>query len=157
MASDGRVAHRERLHLVCKASPDDARETELPLRMLFVGDFGGREDRPLEDRVPVRVDRETFDKVLVAHAPRLDITASTPEPGSRAVRAALVFRSLADFGPDAIAEQVPDARRLLAVRSALTALRTTRDVAAFRAALGAVVEDGQVRDRLLASLGLAGT
>jgi type VI secretion system protein ImpB len=145
----------ERLRIVCKASPDDPRETELPLRMLFVGDFKGRDERPLHERIPVRVDRDNLDRVLAAHAPQLDITVSTDSPGARAIRAPLVFHRLADFGPDAVAEQIPDVQRLLRLRDALTTLKMTRDVDAFRAALAASVEDAAARDRLLEALGLA--
>ncbi|HEY1698014.1 MAG TPA: type VI secretion system contractile sheath small subunit [Polyangiaceae bacterium] len=141
-----------RLRIVCKPSGDEA-EIELPLRMLFVGDFMGRDDRPVEDRVPVRVDRDSLGKVLAAHAPRLDLTVTSAE--GRAVRAPLVFRSLADFGPDAIAEQIPETARLLAVRDALTRLKEGGDVAAFRKTLDELLEDPAARARLLSSLGLA--
>jgi type VI secretion system protein ImpB len=74
----------------------------------------------------------------------------------RTLRAPLVFRSLTDFGPDAIAEQIPETRRLLAVRDALTTLKERGDLAAFRGALGELVEDPAARARLLSTLGLEG-
>jgi type VI secretion system protein ImpB len=141
-----------RLRIVCKPSDDEA-EIELPLRMLFVGDFMGQDERPVEDRVPVRIDRVTFEKVLTAHAPSLDLTVTSAE--ARTVRARLVFRSLADFGPDAIAEQIPETRRLLAVRDALTTLKESGDVAVFRKTLDDLLEDPVARTRLLSTLGLA--
>ena len=141
-----------RLRIVCKPSEDEA-EIELPLRMLFVGDFMGHDERPVEDRVPVRIDRDTFGKVLAAHAPSLDLTVTSAE--ARTVRAPLVFRSLTDFGPDAIAEQIPETRRLLAVRDALTTLKESGDVAAFRRTVGELLVDPAARARLLSTLGLA--
>jgi type VI secretion system protein ImpB len=139
-----------RLRIVCKPSEEQG-EIELPLRMLFVGDFKGQDDRPLEDRVPVRVDRDSFGKVLAAHSPRLDLTVSA---GERTVRAPLTFRALSDFEPDAIAEQVPETRRLLALRDALSTLKATGDVDAFRASLSELVEEPSERARLLSNLGL---
>ncbi len=100
----------ERMNVVYKSADD--KELELPLRMLFVGDYMGRDDRATEDRIPIRVDRDSFTKVLAAHGPRLDliVSSSEAEDGS-AIRASLVFRSLQDFGPDAIAEQIPEVSR----------------------------------------------
>ncbi|MGH7293816.1 MAG: type VI secretion system contractile sheath small subunit, partial [Polyangiaceae bacterium] len=109
---------------------------------------------PLEERLPVRFDRDTFGKVLAAHAPRLDVTVTSAD--AHTVRATLGFRSLADFGPDAIAEQIPEVQRLLSVRDALTDLKSTGDVGAFRAALGALSLGPAEHARLLASLGLEG-
>lgn len=141
MASEGR------LRIVCKPSEEQG-ELELPLRLLFVGNFAGEDRRPLEDRVPVRVTRDSFPSVLAAHAPHLDLTVA-------GVRAQLAFRSLADFGPDSVAAQIPEVRGKLALRDALTALKETGDVEAFRASLPALLPDPGARARLLADLGLA--
>lgn len=135
-----------RLRIVCKASEDEG-ELELPLRMLFVGDFMGQDDRPSEDRVPVRIERDSFDKVLAAHSPRLDLTVA-------GVQAKLVFRSLADFGPDSVAEQIPEVRRMLALRDALTRLKVTGDIETFRSRLPELLEDKTERERLLSRLGM---
>jgi type VI secretion system protein ImpB len=152
---NGTALPGERLHLVCKTS--DEAEIELPLRMLFVGDYMGRDERPVEDRVPVRIHRDNFAKVLGAHAPGLEIVVTSARAGNRAVRASLTFRQLSDFGPDAIAQQIPETNRLLAVRDALTALKSTGDVAAFRVRLDELLrEDPPTRARLLAALGLGG-
>jgi type VI secretion system protein ImpB len=144
-----RDAPPERLNIVCKPSPDEA-EVELPLRMLFVGNFMGRDERPMEERRPVRVDRDNFDKVLAAHAPRLDLVAATGEEG---IRVSLKFQSLSDFGPDAIAEQVPEVARLLSVRAALTQLKEDRDGAAFRRRIEELL-GARAAARLLSDLGL---
>jgi len=146
---------RQRLNLVCK-SADDPTEIELPLRMLFVGDFMGRDKRPVEERTPVRIDKDSFGKVLAAHGPGLDlvVTSAAAPAGTSAVRASLTFRQLSDFGPDSIAQQIPEVNRLLAVRDALTALKSTGDVAAFVGRLQEALEDAPARTRLLSSLGL---
>jgi type VI secretion system protein ImpB len=146
---------RERMHIVCKTAQDET-ETELPLRMLFVGDYLGRDDRALEDRVPIGLDRDTFAKVLAAHAPRLDIvvTSAAASEEESALRVSLTFRRLSDFGPGGVAGQIPQTNRLLAVRDALTALKTTGDVETFRRRIEELLVDAPARARLLASLGL---
>jgi type VI secretion system protein ImpB len=143
---DEEVAPQGRLRIVCKPSEEEG-ELELPLRMLFVGNFMGQDDRPMEERVPARVSRDSFSRLLAAHGPHLDLTVA-------GVRAKLVFRSLADFGPDSVAEQVPELRRMLALRDAMTALKSTGDVEAFRERLPELVPDVDARDRLLRELGL---
>ena len=126
-----------RLHVVYKDA-DDGREIELPV----------------EDRVPVRIDRDNFPKVLAAHAPRLDLVVSGEGlDGASAVRASLAFRQLSDFAPDGIAQQIPEVTRMLAVRNALTELKSTGDVAALRARLETMLDE-PARARLLAALGL---
>jgi type VI secretion system protein ImpB len=141
-----------RLRIVCKRSEDET-EIELPLRMLFVGDFMGQDTRSVENRIAVRVERDTFARVLETHAPRLDLTVTTSE--ERTVRAALVFRSLEDFGPDGIGGQIPEVLQLLAVRDALTTLKSTGDVAVFRETLDQALLEPATRARILSSLGLA--
>jgi type VI secretion system protein ImpB len=143
---DENAQNHGRLRIVCKPSEDQG-EMELPLRLLFVGNFMGQDDRPVEDRVPVRISRDSFSNVLAAHGPRLDLTVA-------GVRAQLVFRSLADFGPDSVAEQVPETARLLKLRDALSRLKATGDVEAFRLLLPELVEDPAARARLVADLGL---
>jgi type VI secretion system protein ImpB len=144
----------ERLNIVCK-SADDA-EIELPLRMLFVGDYMGRDDRPSENRVPIRIDKDNFARVLAAHGPTLDlvVTPTHAPPDTSAVRASLTFHSLSDFGPDSIAQQIPDVSRLLAVRDALTALKNTGDLASFHQRLEEVLDDAHACSSLLSALGL---
>jgi type VI secretion system protein ImpB len=144
---------RDRLNIVYRSA--DEKEFELPLRMLFVGDFMGRDERPIEDRVPIRVDKDTFARVLAAHAPRLDLlVASARTEDGTAVRASLTFRRLADFAPDAIAAQIPEVSRLLSLRDALSELKNAGDVTAFRAQLESLISDAAARERLLLALGL---
>jgi type VI secretion system protein ImpB len=140
------VAPHGRLRIVCKPSEDEG-EMELPLRLLFVGNFMGEDSRPVDERVPVRVTRDSFSSVLAAHSPRLDLLAG-------GVRAQLVFRSLSDFGPDSVAEQIPELGRKLKLRDALTKLKATRDVEELRARLPELVEDAAARKRLLSELGI---
>ncbi len=135
-----------RLRIVCKPSEEQG-ELELPLRLLFVGNFMGEDTRPLEDRMPVRVSRDSLPGVLAAHAPHLDLTVA-------GVRAQLAFKTLADFGPDAVAAQIPELRRKLALRDALTALKASGDVEAFRASLPGLLPEPAARAQLLADLGL---
>jgi type VI secretion system protein ImpB len=145
----------ERMNIVCKAA-DDETAIELPLRLLFMGDYVGRDERPIDQRTPVRLDKDNFAKVMAAHRPRLDLVVSTApvaEKGS-ALSVSLAFRAIHDFAPDSVAEQIPEVRQLLAVRDALTALKHTGDVATFRARVEQLLEDAPEREHLLSRVGL---
>jgi type VI secretion system protein ImpC len=72
-----------------------------PMRLLLLGDFGGRIQRaPLASRRPLRVDIDNFDEVMRRIAPRLIL-----EIGSAPVD--LEMQSLADFHPDRLCEKGP--------------------------------------------------
>jgi len=61
MAKEGSVAPQERVNITYKSSVGDAQEeVELPLKMLFIGDYTGRaDDTPLEERKPITSTRRT--------------------------------------------------------------------------------------------------
>jgi hypothetical protein len=58
MSKEGSVAPQERVNITYKSAVGDAKEeTELPLKILAIGDYTGRRDeRPVEDRKPINVD-----------------------------------------------------------------------------------------------------
>ena len=62
MAREGTVAPRERVNIVYRPALGDAQEQiELPLKLLIMGDFTGKEDdRMLEDRETVEIDKDNF-------------------------------------------------------------------------------------------------
>src|ERR1700722_18579298 len=150
MAKEGSVAPQERVNITYKPSTGNAQEeVELPLKMLFIGDYTGRADpRPLEERKPINVDKDNFQQVLAEQ--NLGVTMQVPdmlsgEKGSE-LPVTLRFKKLSDFGPDAVAEQVPELKTLLEVRAALTALKgPLGNVPAFRKKMAALLADGASR------------
>lgn len=83
---------------------------ELPFKLLVVGDFTQRDDpRPLEDRKPINVDRDNFDKVMSEHKLALSFTAEgkPAKVAGEAGGVTLLFRRLADMEAGAIAQQAP--------------------------------------------------
>ena len=65
---DGSVAPKERVNITYKPATGGAQEdVELPLKILMLGDFTGRaDDRSVEERKPINVDKDNFDKVMAA-------------------------------------------------------------------------------------------
>ncbi|MQT71809.1 type VI secretion system contractile sheath small subunit, partial [Pseudomonas sp. FSL R10-0071] len=62
----GSVAPKERINIkYIPATGDQQAEVELPLKLLITGDFKGHgEESALEDRQPVRIDKDNFNDVL---------------------------------------------------------------------------------------------
>jgi len=159
MAKDGSVAPQERVNITYKASTGDAQEeVELPLKLLFMGDYTNRPDsRPLEERKPISVDKDNFQKVLGEQ--NLGVTMSVADKLSDKsdanINVSLKFKSLADFSPEGVATQVPEVQKLLQLRQALTALKgPLGNVPAFRKKIQALLGDDAARSRLMTELGL---
>jgi len=161
MAKEGSVAPQERVNITYKPATGGAQsEVELPLKLLFIGDYTGRADpRPVEERTPISIDKDNFQKVLAEQNLQLTATVAdklSEQPGG-SLNVSLKFKKLSDFGPESIAEQVPELRRLLDLRQALTALKgPLGNVPAFRKKIESMLGDGASRDRLMTELGLKG-
>lgn len=159
MAKEGSVAPQERVNITYKASTGDAQEeVELPLKLLFIGDYTGRPDsRAVEDRKPVSVDKDNFQKVLGEQNLSLNLTVADKlsDQADAQLGVSLKFRSLSDFSPEGVAEQVPEIKKLLDLRQALTALKgPLGNVPAFRKKIQGLLGDGDARGKLMKELGL---
>jgi type VI secretion system protein ImpB len=159
MGKEGSVAPQERVNIVYKPSTGNAKEeVELPLKMLFMGDFTGRADpRPLEERKPINIDKDNFTQVLAEH--NLSVNLSVPDVLSgekdSSLNVNLKFRKLSDFGPESVAEQVPELKKLLELRGALTALKgPLGNVPGFRKKIQSLLGDNANRDKLMKELGI---
>jgi type VI secretion system protein ImpB len=159
MGKEGSVAPQERVNITYKPATGNAvAEVELPLKMLFMGDYTGRADpRPVEERKPVNIDKDNFTQVLAEHNLNVDLSVpdvlSGEKDASLAVK--LKFRKLSDFGPEAVAEQVPELKKLLELRTALTALKgPLGNVPGFRKKIQSLLGDNANREKLMKELGI---
>ena len=160
MAKDQSVAPKERVNIVYKSATGDAQEqTELPLKILMVGDYTGRpDDTPLEDRKPINVDKETFDEVMAKQNLAVKISVADRLSGEKdaSMTVDLKFAGVKDFGPEAVVNQVPELKKLLELRTALTALKgPLGNIPAFRKKIQALLGDDAAKKQLMKELGLA--
>lgn len=158
MAKEGSVAPKERVNIVYKPAVDGAEEVELPLKILAIGDYTGRaDDRQLEDRKPINIDKDNFNEVMEKHGLAIDINVPDRLSGTAGseMSASLQFKSLKDFTPEGILAQVPELQKLMDLRNALTALKSPMgNVPTFRKKLQSMLDNPEQRDALMAELGL---
>jgi type VI secretion system protein ImpB len=99
---------------------------ELPFVVGVLGDFSGKPAEPLprlKDRKFVNVDRDNFDQVLAGMKPRLAYKVDnklTDDETKLGVE--LNFKSLEDFEPENVVNQVEPLRKLLEARRKLSDL-----------------------------------
>lgn len=161
MAKEGSVAPKERINVTFKPATGGAQEEiELPLKLLAIGDYTHRKDeRKVEDRKPISIDKMTFDEVLAKQ--ELNLTLSVPnrlqtESGTEELSMHLRVNSMKDFNPASLVDQVPELRRLMELRDALMALKgPLGNAPAFRKAIEGVLADDESRARVLGELGLS--
>ena len=159
MGKEGSVAPKERVNIVYKPATGDAQEeVELPLKMLFMGDFNMRPDpRPLEERKPINIDKDNFSKVMAEQKLSLNFAVGDKlsEEEGQEMNVNLRFRRLSDMEPEAIATQVPELKKLLDLRAALSALKgPLGNEKAFRNKIQSILGDPGQRNRIINELGL---
>jgi type VI secretion system protein ImpB len=162
MANDreGSVAPKERVNIRYKSALDGQQEdVELPLRILMLGDFSGQQDEtPLEDRQPIDINKENFSEVMAAQKISAEIQVpnhvASDNPDSE-LNLELKFKSLADFRPEGIVEQVEQLKQLKELRDALRYLKgTTANVPSFIRRIQDLMKDPSKRERLMRELGI---
>ena len=121
-----------RVHISYEVETGGAIEMkELPFVIGVLGDFSGKPVDPLprvRDRKFVEIDRDNFDNVLAGMKPRIQMGVENKlnnEGGKIAVE--LNFRSIEDFEPDQVVQQVEPLRRLVEARRNLSDLLAKMD------------------------------
>jgi type VI secretion system protein ImpB len=157
MANSPTAPPKERVNIVYKSATEGAQaEVELPNKVLVVDDFTLKpDDRLLEDRAPISVDKDNFEEVLKGQGLSLDVVVPNrlSEDPEASMPVHLEFKSLKDFEPDQVAKAVPEVAKLLEIREALKALKgPLANIPDFRKKIQELVQDPAARDKLLALL-----
>jgi type VI secretion system protein ImpB len=157
MAKEGSVGPRSRINIKYTAAIGDAqKEIELPLRLLVLGDFTGKQDgTALAERKAISVNKDNFAEVMSQQKLEAKIAVKdklTGDPDSQ-IAVNLKFDSLKDFTPGQLAHQVPELAKLMQVREALMALKNDLNKADFRKKLEQLVTDPELRSKLEGMLG----
>jgi len=106
---------------------DAIEQKEIPFVLGVMGDFAGNSEVPpakLKDRKFVNIDPDNFDDVMKGIEPRAIFKVNNTlgdKSGEFAVD--LTFRSIEDFRPESVVQQVDPLRKLLEARTKLSDLR----------------------------------
>ncbi len=123
---------KPRVHITYEVETEGAAiERELPFVVGVMGDFAGDPTEPLKplaERKFVQIDRDNFNDVMARIQPGLNIKVDNTLAGDGSQMAVnLKFRSIEDFEPTKVAEQVPALKALLDTRAKLRDLMSKVD------------------------------
>lgn len=160
MAKEGSVAPKERINITYVPATGDAQEEmELPLKTLVLGDFTGRaDDTPIEEREAISIDKDNFNEVMEAQAPKVQLSVANKLSGEEGdeMSVELGFNHIRDFDPETVVRNVPELNKLLELREALVALKgPLGNVPAFRKRIREMLDNEDERNKLIAELGVA--
>ncbi len=132
---------------------------ELPFVLGVLGDFSGQPEEPLprvKDRKLIEIDRDNFDQVLAAMKPRLTyrVDNKLTNDGSK-MGVELNFRSIDDFHPDSVVQQVEPLRKMVTARQRLSDLLSKMDGNdKLETILNEIASDTSAQAQLSSALGL---
>ena len=151
--ADQSKAPKERINITYRPATNTKEQKELPFRMAMLGDFNLRPDEtPLEERKMIRVDKDNFNDVMKSQKLGLTVNVGNKLTGKEddELAAKLDFATLKDFEPEQIARKVPELKKLLETREALTALKAPlANKRAFQKKIAELVQDEETRKKLM--------
>jgi type VI secretion system protein ImpB len=157
MAKEGSVAPKERVNIVYRPATGDAKEdVELPLKLLVLGDFTlSQDDRMVEEREPINIDKDNFNEVLKAQNLNLNLTVPNKlsEDPDEELNVSVKFESIKDFEPESIVKNTPELNKLLELREALNSLKgPMSNRPEFRKKIQELIKDEASREQILKEL-----
>ncbi|ONG52012.1 type VI secretion system-associated protein [Pseudoroseomonas deserti] len=151
---------KPRVHITYQVETEGAEiERELPFVVGVMGDFAGDPAEPLKplaERKFVQIDRDNFDDVMARVQPGLKLRVDNTLAGDGSQMAVdLKFRSMEDFSPARVADQVPALKALLETRAKLRDLMSKVDRSEeLEGLLEEVLQDQAKLQKLSGELGL---
>lgn len=151
---------KPRVHITYEVETEGAAiERELPFIVGVMGDFAGDPTEPLKplaERKFTQIDRDNFNDVMARIAPGLNMKVENTLAGDGSEMAVnLKFKSIEDFEPARVAEQVPALKALMETRAKLRDMMSKVDNSQqLEELLDEVLQDDAKLKALSAQLGL---
>lgn len=151
---------KPRVHITYQVETEGAEVVrELPFVVGVLGDYAGDPAEPLKplgERKFTQIDRDNFNDVMARIQPGLNIKVDNTLAGDGSqLGVNLKFKSLDDFDPAKVAEQVPALKALLETRGKLRDLMSKIDRSEdLEKMLEDVLQDKEKLGQLSAELGL---
>ena len=152
---------RPRVHITYAVETEGAVvQKELPFVVGIVGDFSGNPTeplKPLKDRKFVQIDRDNINEVMARMTPGLSLKVDNTLKGDGSQMAVdLKFRSMEDFDPGSVVDQVEPLRKLLETRNKLRDLMTKVDRSEdLESLLEQVLQNDEELKRMASDLGIS--
>lgn len=150
---------KERINVTYKpATGDMTEEIEIPYKLTLLGDYNPNTKKiPVEDRKAIKIDKNNFNDVIKEQ--NLSVTFDVPnkltEDDDSSLNVDLKIKSIKDFSPENIVENVDELKVLMELRKSLVALKgPLGNVPAFRKAIEDAISDKSERDTLMKELNL---
>lgn len=122
---------KPRVHITYDVETNGAvAEKEIPFVMGVMGDYSGdnTDKKPLKDRKFSNIDRDNFNEVMRNVSPELQMKVENTLEGDGSEMAVnLDFKSMEDFEPHKVVENVEPLKKLLDTRNKLRDLLTKAD------------------------------
>jgi len=153
---------KPRVHITYDVETEGAVvQKELPFVVGVMGDFSGDPTEPLKslkDRKFVQIDRDNFNQVLTRMTPGIKMKVDNTLAGDDSQMAVeLKFKSIDDFEPGKIVDQVEPLRKLMETRNKLRDLMTKIDRSEdLENLLEQVLQNQEDISRMAGDLGLEG-
>ncbi|MDB5317001.1 MAG: hypothetical protein JWO24_2845 [Rhodospirillales bacterium] len=151
---------KPRVHITYQVETEGAEVVrELPFVVGVMGDYAGDPSEPLKplgERKFTQIDRDNFNDVMARIQPGLNLKVDNTLAGDGSqLGVNLKFRSLDDFDPAKVAEQVPALKALMETRGKLRDLMSKVDRSEdLEKMLEDVLQDKEKLGQLSAELGL---
>lgn len=151
---------KPRVHIKYEVETEEAViEKELPFVVGVLGDFSGdptEKPKPIKERKFVQIDRDNFDDVMARQNAGLNMRVeNTLSEDDSEMALNLTFKSMSDFEPENIVEQIPTLKELKAARDKLRDLLSKSDRSdELEAILEQALQDQEKLQSLAKDLGL---
>ncbi len=151
---------KPRVHITYNVETEGAQiERELPFVLGVLGDFAGDPGEPLKpmaERKFVQIDRDNFNDVMARIQPGLNMRVENTLAGDGSeMPVSLKFRSMDDFEPAKVVDQVPALKALMETRNKLRDLMSKVDRSEeLEGLLETVLKDKDKLAQLSSELGL---
>ncbi|MFP7674516.1 type VI secretion system contractile sheath small subunit [Marivita sp. S0852] len=149
---------KPRVHIKYEVETEGAMvEKELPFVIGVLGDFSGDPTADLPsfgERKFVQVDRDNFDQVMARMTPGLNLRVeNTLADDGSTMPVNLEFKSMSDFDPAQVVDQIPALKSLLESRNQLRDLLTKADRSEeLEALLEEILQDNDAVRRMVEEL-----
>ncbi len=124
---------KPRVHILYDVETEGAVvKKELPFVVGVLGDFSGNPTEPLKpmkDRKFIQIDRDNFNDILARMTPGLNLKVkNTLKDDGSEMGVQLKFKSMSDFEPQNVVNQVEPLKKLLETRNKLRDLQSRADM-----------------------------